>query len=162
MNFLGLGFASVLPKWGGLAEVVQVSCRALAVGAGVYVLGKGVTDVRRNEAGQRRLALKLDGDINVKTDLLVCGYDNALQGVFQGIGTAASSHSVSVISSSLASLFSRPTEESPEPAGAVVNVSSLDGEPPVIIVARSAASGECPEGQCEFSLSLYLHGLLEQ
>ena len=42
IGVFGPGFGAVIPKWGGLSEVSQVSCRACAVGGGVYVLGKGV------------------------------------------------------------------------------------------------------------------------
>ncbi|KAJ8610621.1 hypothetical protein MRB53_038400 [Persea americana] len=42
IGLFGPGFGAVVPKWGGLAEVAQVGCRAGAVGGGVYVLGNGI------------------------------------------------------------------------------------------------------------------------
>ncbi|KKY14716.1 putative rab geranylgeranyl transferase escort protein [Diplodia seriata] len=45
IGVFGPGFACVIPKWGGLAEISQVACRAQAVGGGIYVLGQGVTSV---------------------------------------------------------------------------------------------------------------------
>ena len=42
MGIFGPGFPAVVPRWGGMSEVAQVACRAMAVGGGVYVLGKGV------------------------------------------------------------------------------------------------------------------------
>ena len=45
IGMFGPGFGSVVPRWGGLAEVTQVTCRALAVGGGVYVLKKGMESV---------------------------------------------------------------------------------------------------------------------
>ncbi|KAG8528645.1 uncharacterized protein KY384_006332 [Bacidia gigantensis] len=42
MGAYGPGFCAVIPRWGGLAEIAQVGCRAGAVGGGVYVLNKGI------------------------------------------------------------------------------------------------------------------------
>ncbi len=41
IGIFGPGFGAVIPKWGGLAEVAQVACRASAVGGGVYILKEG-------------------------------------------------------------------------------------------------------------------------
>lgn len=44
MGLFGEGFGAVIPKWGGLAEIAQVGCRACAVGGGVYILGSGLDE----------------------------------------------------------------------------------------------------------------------
>ncbi|THX95685.1 hypothetical protein D6D02_07432 [Aureobasidium pullulans] len=45
IGVFGPGFGAVIPKWGGLSEVVQVACRACAVGGGIYVLGQGISTI---------------------------------------------------------------------------------------------------------------------
>ncbi|KAG9746822.1 hypothetical protein KCU73_g7514, partial [Aureobasidium melanogenum] len=45
IGVFGPGFGAVIPKWGGLSEVVQVACRACAVGGGIYVLGQGISSI---------------------------------------------------------------------------------------------------------------------
>jgi hypothetical protein len=45
IGVFGPGFGAVIPKWGGLSEVVQVACRACAVGGGVYLLGQGISSI---------------------------------------------------------------------------------------------------------------------
>jgi hypothetical protein len=45
IGVFGPGFGAVIPKWGGLADVVQVACRACAVGGGTYVLGQGISSI---------------------------------------------------------------------------------------------------------------------
>ncbi|KAI4726134.1 hypothetical protein E4T49_06079 [Aureobasidium sp. EXF-10728] len=46
IGVFGPGFGAVIPKWGGLSEVVQVACRACAVGGGIYVLGQGISSIQ--------------------------------------------------------------------------------------------------------------------
>ena len=45
IGVFGPGFGAVIPKWGGLSEVVQVACRACAVTGGIYVLGRGISSI---------------------------------------------------------------------------------------------------------------------
>lgn len=45
IGVFGPGFGAVIPKWGGLSEVVQVACRACAVTGGTYVLGQGISSI---------------------------------------------------------------------------------------------------------------------
>ena len=49
IGMFGPGFGAVIPKWGGLAEVAQVACRAGAVGGGVYVLKRGIKSIGKAE-----------------------------------------------------------------------------------------------------------------
>ena len=82
IGVFGPGFAAVLPKWGGLAEIAQVACRASAVGGAVYVLGRGVKAVGEagggsdgavddSSSGKKRLRLTLTGGESVSTDFVV-------------------------------------------------------------------------------------------
>lgn len=38
----GPGFSSLIPKWGGISEIIQVACRSAAVGGATYVLNKSI------------------------------------------------------------------------------------------------------------------------
>ncbi|KAF3052239.1 Rab proteins geranylgeranyltransferase component A [Didymella keratinophila] len=132
IGVFGAGFGAVIPKWGGLAEISQVSCRACAVGGGVYVLGKGLTpntNAETTSEGHVKLHLK-DGEV-------------------------VTAKSMTVVASPLAPLFPPIAEEAPAPASAVVvfpsgslSLDDSDDElPPVHIYVHSSDTGECPSGQ---------------
>jgi len=134
-----------LPKWGGLAEIAQVACRAGAVGGGVYVLKKGVKS--HSVLADGKTELVLSGEEKVLTSWLVgCPDDIPVQ----------SSHTVTygltkgifVVAPALATLFPPTSEGGVTPAGAVVAIPSGDPDgPPVHIIAHSHESGECPSSQ---------------
>lgn len=149
----GPGFGAVLPKWGGLAELSQVACRACAVGGGVYVLGKTVSANTAHASDDTPIALELDGGENIKTRWLV-GSKSSHMGreVQQPVdnNSRPTSESISIVSSSLAELFPPTSEGGVTPAGAtVVLPAASDDEPPVYTFAHTAEAGECPSGQCE-------------
>ena len=150
IGVFGPGFGAVIPKWGGLSEISQVSCRACAVGGGVYVLGKGVsppTDgaVEATDSGVK-LRLKDGEEITAKW-------------IIGGSSATASTYcrSITIVSSSLQHLFPPMAEEAPAPASAVVVFPSgslmldLKAEelPPVHVFVHSSDTGECPAGQCK-------------
>ncbi|KAK4550781.1 hypothetical protein LTR36_000360 [Oleoguttula mirabilis] len=150
-GLFGPGFSAVLPKWGGLAEIAQVACRACAVGGGVYVLNKAITTA--NITGNGDMSVELSDGETITTKWLV-GYPVELPSPDKPSPpdkTAASTitKSISVVSSSLSSLFPPTSEGGVTPAGAVVVV-DLGGAsyPPVHILIHSSESGECPAGQC--------------
>ena len=150
MNVLKPGIASVTPKWGGLAEIVQVMCRAQAVKGGVYVLGYGLESVQQSDVGQRPLELKLGGGNKVWCDWLVSGFDNTPSALKQNVNTAASSsHSISIVSSPLLKLFERPSEDSVDPCSSLTCVLGSADESPIHIVAHSSDTGDCPSGKCK-------------
>lgn len=149
IGVFGAGFGAVIPKWGGLAEISQVSCRACAVGGGVYVLGKGLTPTTSTETtpeGDVKLHLK-DGEA-VTTKWVVGGRSSTAE-------ENAYCKSMTIVASTLASLFPPIAEEAPAPASAVVvfpsgslSLDDADGElPPVHIYVHSSDTGECPSGQ---------------
>ncbi|KAJ8117326.1 hypothetical protein OPT61_g1448 [Boeremia exigua] len=150
IGVFGPGFGAVIPKWGGLAEISQVSCRACAVGGGVYVLGKGLTrntDAATTPDGDVKLHLK-DGE--VVTAKWVVG------GSLPTDQQHAYCRSTTIVASPLAKLFPPIAEEAPAPASAVVvfpsgslSLDDTDTElPPVHVFIHSSDTGECPSGQC--------------
>lgn len=149
IGVFGAGFGAVIPKWGGLAEISQVSCRACAVGGGVYVLGKGLTPTTNAEAtseGDIKLHLK-DGEA-VTAKWVVCGSTSSRD-------EDAHCRSITIVASPLAPLFPPIAEEAPAPASAVVvfpsgslSLDDSDDElPPAHIFVHSSDTGECPAGQ---------------
>lgn len=152
IGLFGPGFGAVLPKWGGLAEIGQVACRACAVGGGVYVLGKGITSVQHSSDSDLKVHLT-DGEV-VTTKYLA----GAAQDLPRNSESTSSdeSHtwitkSISIVSSPLTSLFPPTSEGGVTPAGAVVVVQPPDrADPPVHVFAHSSESGECPKEQCKY------------
>lgn len=180
----GPGFGSLTPKWGGLAEVAQVACRAGAVGGGVYVLDKRITSIENNPAlhggkdltsePSRMYKLRLSGE-DVVTANFIVGLEATiplLRHTPSGLSSqddlsrASISRIICIISSPLTSLFPAVSESGPLPAGAVIIFPSESLEarntdstgiacPPVHVFVHSSETGECPSGQCEFNLALF-------
>ncbi|KAL1652705.1 Rab proteins geranylgeranyltransferase component A [Didymella pomorum] len=149
IGVFGAGFGAVIPKWGGLAEISQVSCRACAVGGGVYVLGKGLTPETKagtTSEGDVKLRLK-DGEV-VTAKWVVGGSTSSAD-------EDAHCRLMTVVASPLTPLFPPIAEEAPAPASAVVvfpsgslSLDDSDDElPPVHIFVHSSDTGECPSGQ---------------
>lgn len=165
----GPGFASVISKWGGLAEIAQVACRAGAVGGGIYVLRKGIERIDipsiDDEREHRPLNVVLEGDVKVKAHWIVSTPSDSPD-LNPGLSTPQAEETcrgISIVSSSLHALFPPPAEGAPFSAGAVVffpsgsimNTRALEGtteeDPPVYLVIHSSDTGECPEGQCKLA-----------
>jgi len=190
IGVFGPGFGAVLAKWGGGSEIAQVACRAGAVGGGVYVLGKGVegiklvspelaeSETQDEPAGRPLMEVSLSGGETVKTQWAV-GTEDDIPSNTISVGIApeqseksadiATACSITVVSSTLASLFPITAEGGPTPAGAVIVFPSgsltasadkvdRDEEPPVYIIAHSSDTGECPSGQCVLYSSTSLAG----
>ena len=136
VGMFGPGFGSVIPKWGGLAEIAQVACRAGAVGGGVYVLKKGFeTEGDPDQQTLGREGTRLDEETQVSTVRLqggeeikahwIVGSDWDLLSKVEAVtGEKAVSdyvaRSITIVSSPLSQLFPPPAEGAPLPAGAVV------------------------------------------
>lgn len=135
IGMFGPGFGAVIPKWGGLAEISQVACRAGAVGGGVYVLKKGFEEDGRSDRqasgdGEihldhetRLLTLSLEGNEAVNTHWLV-GSQWKLPSRFQDkiedqTPPESVSRSITIVSGSLSQLFPPPADGAPPPAGAI-------------------------------------------
>lgn len=149
MGVYGPGFAALYPKWGGLSEIAQVSCRAGAVGGAVFMLG---TSIETMGAADGEIELKLTSGDTVKTRMLVRADDGPSD-------QAGISRLVAVIGSSLSSLFEVVVEGAPRPVVAVIalpagSISTAAGkasEYPVYLSAHSSETGECPVGQSKFT-----------
>lgn len=146
IGLFGPGFGALTPKWGGLAEVAQVACRAGAVGGGVYVLGRGIKTV---ETSDEALTVTLSDDEKVKTTWLVGGADDLN---ISSTYTEPWSRSINIVAAPLADLFPTTSEGGVTPAGAVITVPAGTDENPVYIFAHSSDTGECPSGHCKLSL----------
>jgi RAB protein geranylgeranyltransferase component A len=148
IGVFGPGFGAVLPKWGGLAEIAQVACRAGAVGGGVYVLKKSIRSTSTTENG--KVDLVLSDDEKISASWLIGCSDDFPSGFSQAV-TSGLTRSVSIVTPALAELFPPTSEGGVTPAGAVVAIpSSVSDEPPVHIIAHSHESGECPSSQSKF------------
>lgn len=171
IGIFGPGFGAVIPKWGGLAEVAQVGCRAGAVGGGVYVLNNGITSVQisanaTDTSNDQTLDVTLAQGERLKTSWIAGSLDNIPHAsLAQPSGppsprNSTLSRSISVVSSPLTHLFPAPSEGAPPPAGAVIvfpatSVDENDSDEssaglnpaPVYIIVHTSDTGECPNGQ---------------
>ena len=136
VGMFGPGFGSVIPKWGGLAEIAQVACRAGAVGGGVYVLKKGFEaseNLDQQVSGQDGIPLdgnsklsivRLEGGEAIRTKWIVGStWDLPSQVKADIIEDAAPvyfSRSITIVSSPFSYLFPTPAEGTPPPAAAVI------------------------------------------
>ena len=183
IGLFGPGFGSVIPKWGGLAEIAQVACRAGAVGGGVYVLNKGIGSREDQEQSlHTKKAICLDKESKLSTVILDGGEEVTTQWI---VGSRWNlppqirdihkdndmdryiARSVTIVSGTLSRLFPPPAESAPPPAGAIVVLpssklggtdnkipSSLQNDlPPVYLIVHSSDTGECPAGQCKFLIT---------
>ena len=151
IGVLGPGFGAILPKWGGLAEIAQVACRACAVCGGVYVLSKSIKEIqRKNEGG--RISLELD-DGEKLSSTWISGTKADLSSLSVPMGTEDTatvllSRSVSIVSSPLNALFPPTSEGGVTPAGSVIVVPfTTENEPPAYLFVHTSDAGECPMGQ---------------
>ncbi|KAF2083590.1 hypothetical protein K490DRAFT_60336 [Saccharata proteae CBS 121410] len=117
IGVFGPGFGCVIPKWGGLAEISQVACRAGAVGGGIYVLGQGISKIESSSSSLEdsdadsttptagtTVHLK-DGD-KVTTTWIVASEENVpVQTEAPEAEPATCSRTIAIVSSALGSLF---------------------------------------------------------
>ncbi|KAL2001950.1 hypothetical protein VTN02DRAFT_966 [Thermoascus thermophilus] len=160
IGVFGPGFGGLHAKWGGGSEISQVGCRALAVGGGVYVLDRGIQSVTAKDD----LELRLSNGEPIRTKLVVGSpWDLPAETLKQRPACRRVARSISVVSSSLDSLFPPTSEGGPIPAGAVVvfpghTLSAADDTPPVYLLVHSSDTGECPVGQSVIYASVSLPG----
>lgn len=166
IGLFGPGFGSVFPKWGGLAEISQVACRAGAVGGGVYVLKKGIERIDSHDHQDAKEALplrvNLQGGEEILSDWVIGTYHDLSpqQQQVPSPQVAEITRSITIVSSPLSALFPLPAEGAPPPAGAVVVFptrsinATLEGsqteDPPVYLLVHSSDTGECPNEQSKF------------
>ena len=176
---LGPGFSSIIPRWGGVSELVQVACRAAAVGGAVYVLDKDIVsgegpnmteenptpaaldhvtiELEKGDTVTARWVVGTDDDFETLTD--TTDYEQSLAAEMPHTFT----RSISIVSSPFKSLF--PIIEGAQPpAGSVVVFPSRsitppesltigrEEIPPVYFILHSSDTGECPAGQSKLDL----------
>ena len=153
IGVFGPGFGAVVPKWGGLAEITQVGCRASAVGGGVYMLGQGISGAG-NATTNDYEQLKLDSGEQIKTRWHARQGRQAQDGANLEESDDLLSRSIFVVDSNLSSLFPSIADGAPPSACSVVyfpagflekDSSKLPG--PIYIMVHSSETGECPSGQ---------------
>ncbi|OQO02341.1 hypothetical protein B0A48_11895 [Cryoendolithus antarcticus] len=155
IGLFGPGFGAVIPKWGGLAEIAQVACRAGAVGGAVYVLNKGLD--RIEPTGDEDFQLHFSGGESVRVHWLVGSANDILSKAPPATDATGLTKSISIIAAPLPKLFPVTAEGGVTPAGAVIAVPAITpGEPPVYIIAHSTDAGECPSTQCVLYASVAL------
>lgn len=172
----GPGFGAVIPKWGGLAEVAQVACRAGAVGGGVYVLDKGVVavkEVKEAKSNEENCVAQIElssEEIIEFRKLVGSRCDLPIQDEERDSMAPQVWKGISIISSPLDRLFPSPAEGAPPSAAALVilpshtlasdNGSISSSDHPVYLMIHSSDTGECPSGQCEsFTISPLDHAI---
>lgn len=156
LGVFGPGFGSLAAKWGGGAEIAQVGCRALAVGGGVYVLGRGIesVDPSKDDEGFHHLTLS-DGEKIRSRSVAGTFWDLPEDAGSPSISTQKVARSISIVSSSFKRLFPITAEGGPIPAGAVVLIpgealiDDASEVAPVYLLVHSSETGECPDGQCK-------------
>lgn len=157
IGVFGAGFGSLLTKWGGGSEICQVGCRALAVGGGIYVLNRGVAEVTESNAEHPILRVQLSDGETVESKFVVGSpWDLPRDKQSQGLSFDKVARSITIVSSSLNSLFPPTSEGGPVPAGAIVMfpgsvlpTPNQTDVPPVYLIIHSSDTGECPNGQCK-------------
>lgn len=162
----GAGFGAVVPKYGGSAEIVQVACRAGAVGGGVYALGTGISAINgdakqkseSNSTQSHILKVKLTNGEEIRTSWVVGSEDDLPEDFGRKLAKQPPDdipllRSISIISGSLSHLFPPISENGPAPAVAIVLVSSPQTpNVPVYFQVHSDEMEECPSGQCEYQI----------
>lgn len=161
---LGPGFGAVISKWGGGSEILQVACRASAVGGGVYALDTAIQSLAEDEAAeggddQSRVKVQLSNGDLIRTKFVVGSlWDLPSQNdqpVPCGVKVA---RSITIVSSTFASLFPVTVEGAPTPASAVLMFPGATlrgpGTPPVYLQVHSSDTGECPRQQSKSSFLL--------
>jgi Rab proteins geranylgeranyltransferase component A len=168
IGVFGPGFGSVIPKWGGTAEIAQVACRAGAVGGAVYVLGRGIKRVSAGEAETKKdnLEVELSDGEKVLTKWIVGSPEDGPQSAprSDSMPRKEFTRSINIVSSALDGLFPTIAEGGPSPAGTVVVVPGdaqaigpeTDDIPPVYLFIHSADTGECPTGQSKLQPIIYI------
>ena len=156
IGVFGPGFGAVVPKWGGLAEIAQVGCRACAVGGGVYMLSRELEEIDTNspEKNTSLLHVKLAGKEDVKTSGMVGLPEDFTKKTSTLDAATFTTREITIVSSALDELFPPTAEGLAPPACSIVVFpagSLREGEAqldrPVYLVIHTSDTGECPAGQ---------------
>ncbi|KAJ5825214.1 hypothetical protein N7474_002352 [Penicillium riverlandense] len=148
---LGPGFGAVISKYGGGSEILQVACRASAVGGAVYALDTGIQSVEDSDAEEHPVKVQLSTGESVQTRSVVGAiWDLPSQKQSESSGIKVA-RSITIVSAIFESLFPVTVEGAPFPANAVLMFpgSTLDSpqSPPVYLQIHSSDTGDCPRQQ---------------
>jgi RAB protein geranylgeranyltransferase component A len=161
---LGPGFGSVVPKYGGGSEILQVGCRASAVGGAVYALETGIQSIKDGEVSsesEHPVEVQLSNGETIQTRFLICSAWD-LPSLEQPSCTKVA-RSITIASSTFTSLFPVTAEGGPVPASAVLMFpgDTLDSpqSPPVYLQVHSSDTGDCPRHQSVIYGSVAVSGL---
>lgn len=149
----GPGFGGVVSKYGSASEILQVACRASAVGGGVYALGTGIQSVADGDVtadAEHPVEVQLSSGESVRSKV-VFGATWDLSQKEQLSPPTKVARSITVVSSSLASLFPITVEGAPMAASTVLmfpgDTLSSPQSPPVYLQVHSSDTGDCPREQ---------------
>lgn len=146
--------AALTIAYGGSAELCQVWSRGAAVAGGLNVLERGITSITPSGP---KLSVRLSNDETITADWVVTSRSSTPTGAPTKPSTLTKG--IFVITAPLESLFSKKfTEDRITPNAAVLTFPTgsltlvLEGKPllnefPVYIIAHSAATGECVDGE---------------
>lgn len=157
---LGPGFGGVISKYGGQSEILQVACRASAVGGGVYALDTGIQSLEDGDTteGECPVKVQLSNGEAVETKFVI-GSIWDLPAEDQPSSCAKVARSFSVVSSSFMSLFPVTVEGAPVPASAVLmfpgDTLGSPESPPVYLQVHSSDTGDCPRQQSKSISSIF-------
>jgi hypothetical protein len=132
----------------------------------VYVLDSGIKSVKNDpieadDSDVGRIEAQLANDESIKTRFLVGSNWDLPGNVLDPTHYEKVSRSITVVSSSLESLFPVTAEGGPIPVCAVVVfpgalLGQREDSPPVYILVHSSETGECPSGQSKLHFLLVL------
>lgn len=157
---MGPGFGGVVSKYGGASEILQVACRASAVGGGAVALAIGIQSLQEKDAQvtteeEYPVEVQLTNGESVRSKFVVGSvWELPSQEQLSPSPSAQVARSVTVVSSSFASLFPVTTEGAPLPASTVLmfpgDTLSHPQSPPVYLQVHSSDTGDCPREQSKF------------
>lgn len=159
---LGPGFGGVISKYGGGSEILQVACRASAVGGGVYALDTGIQALTDNESSDEYpVELQLSNGESVRTKSAIGTVWDLYPTQERPLSCAKFTRSITVVASDFTSLFPVTVEGAPVPASAIL---MFPGEtlgspqsPPVYLQVHSSDTGDCPRQQSKSFLNPLAH-----
>ncbi|KAJ5945928.1 hypothetical protein N7454_002767 [Penicillium verhagenii] len=146
---LGPGFGGVISKYGGGSEILQVACRASAVGGGVYALDTGIKSITDNESGEDYpVELQLSNGESVRTKVVIGSVWDLYPTHDRSLSCAKFTRSITVVASEFTSLFPVTVEGAPVPASAILmfpgETLNSPQSPPVYLQVHSSDTGDCP------------------
>ncbi|KAJ5110205.1 hypothetical protein N7532_002850 [Penicillium argentinense] len=150
---MGVGFGGVVSKYGGASEILQVACRASAVGGGTIALDTGISSLKDGgvtSEEEHPVEVQISSGETVRSKCVVGSVWDLPNQELPSLSTKVA-RSITVASSSFASLFPITTEGAPLPASTILmfpgDTLSHPQSPPVYLQVHSSDTGDCPRQQ---------------